>query len=205
MPKTMTFGTAAALSFALAACGSADRSESSTSDANAVTTNEVGTADANMATIPAETAATGMAATPTTAAEFGAAAGASDLFEIESSKLAQAQGQSAEVKSFAAMLVKDHTKSTAELKAIASKENITLSPPTLAPDMQGKIDALKAAKGEAFDTLYLTHQVPAHESALKLHQGYAAGGDNASLKAFASKTAPIVSKHLDEARTLSSR
>lgn len=204
MHKPVTFGTAAALTFALAACGSADRSESSATDANAVTTNA--TADAGLPTgggnMTTGAEAATPAATPTTAAEFAAAAGASDLFEITSSKLAATQAEGAQVKSYAAMMIKDHTKSTAELKTIASKENITLSPPALTPDMQSKVDALKAAKGASFDTLYLTQQVAGHESALKLHQGYAAGGDNAALKAFASKTAPIVSKHLDEARAM---
>lgn len=197
MQKTVTFGTAAMLGFALAACGQADRNESSATDLNAVATNDTGTMD-NMAT-------TDTAMAPATAAEFAAAAAASDLFEIESSRMAQSQAASAEVKDFAAMLVQDHSKSTAELKTIASKDNITLSPPTLRPDMQSKIDALKSAKGEAFDTLYLSQQVPAHEEALKLHQGYAASGDNASLKAFASKTSTVVSKHLDEARAMSKR
>lgn len=199
MQKTVTFGTVAAIGFALAACGSADRSESQATDTNVVTTNEVGsTVDDNMSMASNDAAAT-------SATEFAAAAAASDLFEIESSKMAQAQAQSPDVKMFASMLVKDHTSSTAELKSIASKENIVLSPPTLAPDMQSKIDALKNAKGAAFDTLYLTQQVPAHEAALKLHQGYAQSGDNASLKAFASKTSTVVSKHLDEARTMSQR
>jgi len=200
MHKTVSFGTAAVIGFALAACGSADRSESQATDANAVTVNEVGTVDNNMTAAAGDPA---MSAAPTGATEFAAAAAASDLFEITSSKMAQAQAQSADVKMFASMLVKDHTKSTAELKQIASKENITLSPPTLMPDMQSKIDALKNAKGAEFDTLYMTQQVPAHESALKLHQGYVQNGDNAALKAFASKTAPVVSKHLDEARTMS--
>ncbi|HEV2569124.1 DUF4142 domain-containing protein [Sphingomonas sp.] len=198
MQKTVTFGAVAAISFALAACGSADRNESQASDANAVTANEV---DANTVT-EVGTNDTMMTAAPATASEFAAMAAASDLFEIESSRLAATQAKSAEVKNFAAMLVADHTKSTAELKSIASKENITLSPPTLAPDMQSKIDALKNVKGEQFDTLYLTQQVPAHETALKLHQGYAQSGDNASLKAFASKTSTVVSKHLDEARAM---
>jgi putative membrane protein len=198
MQKTVTFGTVAAISFALAACGSADRNESQASDINAVTANEV---DANAVTEIGGNDAT-MTMAPQGASEFAAMAAASDMFEIESSRLAAGQAKSAEVKNFAAMLVADHTKSTAELKSIASKENITLSPPSLAPDMQSKIDALKSAKGEAFDTLYLTQQVPAHETALKLHQGYAQSGDNASLKAFASKTSTVVSKHLDEARAM---
>ena len=135
--------------------------------------------------------------------KFAAAAAASDLFEIESSKLAQSQASGAKVKDFAAMLVKDHTNSTSELKGIAAKENITLAPPSLDADKQAKLDALKAAKGEDFDRLYISQQVPAHEQALQLMQGYAAGGDNAAVKAFASKTAPVIQKHLDEAKALS--
>jgi putative membrane protein len=199
MNKPVTFGTAFAISVVLAACGSADRNESSATDANAVTANEVGSAvDNTMATND-----TAMTMAPQSAPEFAAMAGASDLFEIESSKLAQSQGQSAEVKNFAAMLIKEHTASTNELKSIAARENMTLAPPTLRPDMQSKLDALKAARGAQFDTLYMTQQVPAHEEALKLHQGYAQSGDNAALKAFASKTAPVVSKHLDQARAMS--
>lgn len=200
MQKTVTLGTIAAVSFALAACGSADRNESSASDANAVTVNEV---DANGAGAMADNSTATKA--PADANSFAATAAASDLFEIESSKMAQAQAQRADVKSFAAMLVKDHTKSTADLKSIAARENITLSPPTLAPDMQSKIDALKDAKGAAFDTLYLTQQIPAHETALKLHQGYAQSGDNVALKDFASKTSKVVTKHLDEAKALSTK
>lgn len=201
MHKTVTFGTVAAIGFALAACGSADQTESQATDANAVTVNEVGSvADANMTMAANDTA---MTTAPTSAPEYASMAAASDLFEIESSKMAQNQAQSAEVKDFAAMLVKDHTKSTAELKQIASKENITLSPPTLMPDMQSKIDALKDAKGAQFDTLYLTQQVPAHEMALKLHQGYAQSGDKQALKDFASKTSTVVQEHLTKARAMS--
>lgn len=198
MSKTATFGTVAAISFALAACGSADRNETQSTDTNAATANEL---DANAVTEIGGNDAT-MTTAPQGASEFAAMAAASDMFEIESSRLAQSQAKSTEVKNFAAMLVKDHTKSSGELKSIASKENITLSPPSLAPDMQSKIDALKSAKGEQFDTLYLSQQVPAHETALKLHQGYAQSGDNASLKDFASKTSTVVSKHLDEARAM---
>jgi putative membrane protein len=199
MSKFATISTVAALGFALAACGgSADRNEVVANDT--LTANEVVAIDNNMmAADPNMIAATAPVTTP----EFATAAAASDLFEIESSKLAQSRATRADVKEFAAMLVKDHTQSTADMKAIASKESITLSPPALRPDMQSKIDALKAATGEQFDTLYLSQQVAAHEETLTLHQGYAATGDNEALKGFAAKTATLVSKHLDQARNLS--
>jgi putative membrane protein len=196
MKTPALFSTVAALGLALAACGRTDNDANAVNDQ--VTTNDVGTLDNNAAAANAA-----LPAAPQTAAEFAAAAAASDLFEIESSKLAQSQASGAKVKDFAAMLVKDHTNSTNELKGIATKENITLAPPALDVDKQAKLDALKAAKGEDFDRLYISQQVPAHEQALQLMQGYAAGGDNAAVKAFASKTAPVIQKHLDEAKALS--
>jgi putative membrane protein len=199
MNKPITFATGVAVALALAACGSADRNESSATDANALTANEVGSAVDN--TMPAN--ATAMPMAPQNAAEFAAMAGASDLFEIQSATLAQTQSQRADVKEFAQMLATDHARSTADLKQIAAKENITLARPTLTPDMQSKIDALKAAKGEQFDTLFITQQIPAHEMALRLHQNYAQSGDNAALRDFASKTSTVVSGHLDRARAMS--
>ena len=199
MQRNLTISAVAAVGFALAACGQADRNESSATD-NAVTANEVGSLDNNMMAANNMTAATTM---PQTAADFAAAAGASDKFEIESSKIAQSQASNAKVKDFASMMIKDHTKSTAELKSIAAKENITLAPPTLSTEMQSKIDALKMTKGGEFDTLYLSQQVPAHEAALKMMQDYAATGDNEAVKGFATKASTVVQKHLDEARNLS--
>ncbi|HYZ47831.1 MAG TPA: DUF4142 domain-containing protein [Sphingomonas sp.] len=198
MQTSVTISTVAAIGFALAACGQASRNESSASD-NMVTANEVGSVDNNMATANGATAAP----SAMTAAQFAATAAASDKYEIESSKLAESQASRTDVKDFASMLVKDHSNSTAELKSIASKEHIALSPPALDPAMQGKIDALKAAKGAQFDTLYLTQQVPAHETALKMMQDYAATGDNEAVKGFATKTSTVVQKHLDRARELS--
>lgn len=199
MHSKITITTVAAIGFALAACGSADRNESSATD-NALTVNEVGTIDNNMMAANNMSAA---APAPTDAAGFAAAIAASDKFEIDSSKLAEAQASDAKVKAFAATLVKDHTKSTADLKSIAGKENMTLAPPTLDADMQAKLDALKMTSGGEFDRLYLSQQVAAHESALNLLQGFAATGENAALKGFATNVTPVIQKHLDEARNLS--
>jgi putative membrane protein len=194
MRLTLLLTTAAAL--ALSACGS----RSDAPDAEGTTTAD--------ATIPDEAvgAATGTAAdtaaAPTTAQGFADAAAASDMFEIESSRLAQTMAKNQAVKDFAAMLVTEHTKSSAELKAAAAQATpaVTVTP-KLTPQQQSDLDALKNA-GANFDTLYAQKQVPAHEKALAMLQGYAANGDSAPLKAFASKTAPVVQKHLDQARKL---
>jgi putative membrane protein len=144
---------------------------------------------------------------PATAADsaqqFVDSAAASDFYEIEAGKLGSTKASSADLKSFAQMLVADHTKSSAELKASAGELSPALTPPTALPaDKQAKVDALKAASGADFDRLFLSQQVEAHSAALDLLRGYAAGGDAATLKAFAEKTAPIVQAHLDKARTM---
>src|SRR4051794_22853407 len=107
MQRNVTISTVAAISFALAACGSADRNESSSSD-NVAATNEMAS-DQNNTMAGNDTA---MTSAPQNATDFAAAAGASDMFEIQSSKMAQSQASSAKVKDFASMLVTDHTKST---------------------------------------------------------------------------------------------
>lgn len=198
MRNRMMMVSVAALSLALGACG---RSEQASD--NMVTANDVGAVDNMAGANMADANAMAGAATPVSAQDFASQAAASDMFEIESSKLAADQAEDAKVKAFAKMLVADHTKSSNELKTIAASLQPPLTvAPTLAPDMQSKLDALKAAKGADFDTLYVTQQVAAHQEALNLHKGYAENGEEPQLKTFASKTADVVQKHLTEVQGL---
>jgi putative membrane protein len=187
---------------ALSACNSEPAGNTSAADGTAAgdtaaaDTGATGTGGANTM----ETPAAGAAAT--TAQGFADSAAASDMFEIESSKLANTMAKSADVKSFAQMMITDHTKSSAELKAAAGKATPAVTPaPKLAPDQQASLDSLKSA-GANFDKTYAQAQVDAHQKTLSLLQGYASAGDSEPLKAFASKTAPVVSQHLEKARTL---
>jgi putative membrane protein len=140
----------------------------------------------------------GAAATPQA---FVDQAAASDMFEIESSKLAATMAKSTAIKSFAAMMIADHTKSTAALKAAAGKTDGVKAAPTLTAAQQADLDALKSAGGD-FDTLYAAKQAAGHEKALALLEGYAGHGPAGPLKDFATKTAPVVEGHLGEARKL---
>ena len=75
-------------------------------------------------------------ATPTDAAGFIAAAGASDMFEIQSAKLALANSKSDDIHKFANMMIADHTKTTDAVKAAAKKAGLTPAPPQLTADQQ---------------------------------------------------------------------
>ena len=127
---------------------------------------------------------------------------ASDMFEIQAGELAQEMGTSQKVKDFGAMMVSDHTASSAKLTTAAGTAEPAITPaPKLTADQQAKLDALRAA-GDGFDALYAQQQVAAHELALSTLQAQAESGSAASLREFAAATAPVVEQHLGTARTL---
>lgn len=138
----------------------------------------------------------------TQAAAYVDAAGKSDMFEIESSKIALQKSQSSAVKSFAQMLIRHHQKTTAATIAAAKKAG--MNPPPPAPDagITASLSELQAAPAESFDQVYLAQQIPAHQAALDLHQSYAAGGDQAALRTSAKAAVPIVQQHIKAATKL---
>ncbi len=144
-----------------------------------------------------------VAAPVTDSATYLAKAGAGDLFETESSKAILAKTTKADIKSFAQMMVDDHGKSTAKVKAAAQAAGLTVAPPTLDAAQQQALDGIKAASGEAADRAYLDAQRTAHADALALHSGYRENGDTPELKAAASQIAPVVQHHIDELSKLS--
>ena len=162
-----------------------------------------GGADANEATAQTELPSpTPDEASATTPQQFVEDVAASDLYEVEAAKLAQKNGKSQATKDFAAMMVKDHTASTAKLMEAAKKARPAIAAkPTLTSEQQAMIDALKGA-GPEFDKRYAEQQVAVHEKALGLLKTYAASGSDTGLKAFAGEAVPIVQSHADQAKAL---
>lgn len=151
-------------------------------------------------TIPAfaQTAGTGKSLT---AEQFVEVAGVSNLFEIETSKLALQQAEDAKVKTFAQQMIDDHTKATAELKTVAQKAGAKV-PTALDAEHKKLLEDLRAQKGGDFDDDYIEAQVDAHEKAVALFGDYAKSGDQAELKAFAAKTLPTLEMHYDHVQKM---
>ncbi|MFA6156968.1 DUF4142 domain-containing protein [Mesorhizobium sp.] len=119
-------------------------------------------------------------------------------FEIESSKLALEKGVAADVKDFAELMVKDHTKAGQDFKMAREKSQTTASiaqESPLQPNDQALLDQLKALDGEAFQTKYIAVQTEAHKQAVALFSTYAQSGDDPALKEFAKKTLPTLQMH----------
>jgi putative membrane protein len=147
------------------------------------------------AAIAALPLAAAVAQAPMTGATFVKMAGASDQYELQSSQLVLQTTQNAGIRDFANMMIADHTKSTADVKAAAEAAGMTVPPPRLDAMGQRDVAALRRARGTARDQLYVRQQKASHAKALALHQGYAANGTVDSLKAVAAATAPVVQSH----------
>lgn len=139
--------------------------------------------------------AAAMAAMPTTPSQYVMKAGADDLYEIQSSQMVM-NSTNPKIKDFANTMVRDHTKSTAEVKAAAMKAGMHPAAPMLSPMQRTMIANLKKVSGTARDTMYLSQQKASHNQALALHEDYAAHGGSAPLKMAATNIAPVVKSHI---------
>ena len=141
---------------------------------------------------------------PSTAA-FVKEVAISDMFELQSNKLAEDRGNAVE-KSFAAMMIKDHTKTSDELKALVKGGDVKAELPTaLDSSHQSKLDKLNGYKGADFSSEFDSQQVGAHKDAVSLFERYAKGGDNPKLKDWAGKTLPALQHHLEMAQALNKK
>lgn len=191
--RTLSFTAVAAIALATSACENNDTGNDMAIDAN-FSGDAMSNDDLGMNT--ADNAAT--AKMPTDASGFANAVAASDLYEIESAKLAATKAGSADIKTFAPKLRADHEKSTADLKAAAAKASpaVTVTP-VLDAEKQGMLDELKAANGADFDRVFIDQQTTAHQKAVGLLKNYVSAGDSQPLKDFASKSIAVVEGHLD--------
>ena len=135
--------------------------------------------------------------------EFADRLARSDAFEIAAAKLAATNAQSAQVKAFARTMIDAHTASSEKVKKAAGAAQPAITPnATLTKEQEEDLAKLKALKGARFDEEYIDERVDAHEDALDLLRKYAADGTVPSLKTAAGEIAPIVEKHLADARSL---
>jgi putative membrane protein len=134
---------------------------------------------------------------------YAQAAAMADLYEIEAGKIAVARAKDPKVKAFGQMMIDDHTKLAADMKAALAKAGLSIAPPAgLDERRKGLLDNLRAAGDADFDLAYLHQQLAAHLEALTLHKGYSTAGDNADLKAAAGTVVPKVQMHIDHIREI---
>ncbi len=150
---------------------------------------------------PANTAARPAVTAPSTDV-FLAKTAVGNLFEIESSKLALSKTKTAQVRTFANEIVKDHTEAGAKFKLAVADARLKPPAETLDAQHQTAMNDLKSKDGAAFDKSYTDDQYRAHVETVDMFQAYADGGDNARMKQFAKGMLPTLKTHLDHVTKL---
>jgi predicted outer membrane protein len=141
-------------------------------------------------------AATQAGAQVPAAADFVNRATISNMFEIQSSQLAQQKAQNDRVRQFAQSMVQDHTAAGDKLKSATQGIQGVTVPTSLDQPRQQMVQTLQSASGPGFDRDYIQMQVTAHRDAVSLFDQYAQNGDNQQLKQFAQQTLPALREHL---------
>ena len=191
---TMKLLTASALVLALGAPALAqsprsDPTAAASASTGAMTADQVGVAPA----------------TGTSTTDYVAQAAASDQFEIEAGRVAEHKAKRKDIRQFAASMVKDHGKLSGSLDGALDNAQRKIAKPSdqLSSDKQAMIDQLNnTPRGSAFDNLYLTQQLAAHQQAWALQKGYATDGDDVALRQVASAAVPTIEEHLTMIKAL---
>ncbi|WP_163399077.1 DUF4142 domain-containing protein [Flavobacterium fluviatile] len=124
-----------------------------------------------------------------------------NLAEIEIGKLAQTKSTNPEVKKFGKMLVDEHTKSAAEVKAIADKRNFSL-PASITEEGQDEYDKLNEKTGVDFDKKFADMMVDGHEKAIDKFNKAAENATDQEIKTWASNNVTALTAHLQHAKQL---
>jgi putative membrane protein len=134
--------------------------------------------------------------------DFVARASIGHLFAIAESQLAIDRADDPKVKAFARELVEEHESDKAALQSAADRSGAAVAT-TLDQDHQLRVAALENKSGADFDNAFVADQEEIHSNTLTLYADYMLLGDNAKLKALATKMIPITEAQLKKAQALS--
>ena len=125
------------------------------------------------------------------------------MAEVEISKLVNDKSTNAKVKSFATMMVNDHTGVNGEVKSLAAKKNITL-PADMSNDKKEKANELSNKTAADFDKAYMQTMVSDHKATIDLFEKASNNVKDAEVKSFIDATLPKLRSHLEMAQDVSS-
>lgn len=122
------------------------------------------------------------------------------LTEIKASQLAATNSQNPDVKSFAQMMITDHSKTDSTLVWLENDKLIT-EKDTINAEHQEMIDSLAKKTGLEFDKAYMAMMVADHKEAEELFADQV-DDKNQTIQNFARTTLPVIQKHLDKAKEI---
>jgi len=138
------------------------------------------------------------------ASNFAVAAANGGMMEVELGKIAEDNSSNPRVKSFGAMMVKDHSDANSTLKGIAGTLNIAL-PDSVSDDARKEINDLKKKKGKDFDKAYVNMMVDDHKKDIVEFRKCADNCSDSTVRSFAYNTLPVLEKHLDSIQAIANK
>lgn len=131
--------------------------------------------------------------------EFAVSAADGGMLEVQLGELAKSNAASPQIKSFAAMMVADHSKANEELKSLAAQKNISL-PTTLSDKCRKDYEDLASKSGKDFDDAYTDFMVKDHKNDIDKFKKEADKGDDQDLKSWAAGKISTLEHHLEMAK-----
>lgn len=134
---------------------------------------------------------------------------AANQVDIDAAKLAESKGSSADIKTFAKLMVTDHTAVNKSAVDLVTKLHVTPEAnPTATSLTEGgeqNVANLKKLSGSAFDKAYIDHEVVYHQAVLDaVDKTLIPSASNAELKALLVKVRPAFVAHLEHAKQVQS-
>jgi putative membrane protein len=124
------------------------------------------------------------------------------MMEVAAGNMALQKSKDQQIKSFAEMMVKDHTKANTELEALAKSKGLGL-PASFPEEAQKHMDVMKTLAGEAFDRSYIAMMETDHNKTIDLFTA-ASRYNDVDIKNFSTKTLPVLRAHYKIANKLDS-
>jgi putative membrane protein len=123
--------------------------------------------------------------------------------EIELSQLAAQKATNPRVKEFAQMIVQDHQQGNQQLTQIGQQKGMDV--PKRPDELHAKtLASMRKMNGPQFDQAYMSAMVADHEKMLAKFEDKAAKATDPDVRSFASSQVPILRRHLEQARQISS-
>jgi len=135
---------------------------------------------------------------------FSVKASASDLAEINLSRIAVKSAGDKSVKEFAQQMIDDHSKTSKQLLEMANKKNLKVAE-RMDAEHDKMASRLAKLSGAEFDRAYMAGQLKDHEEAVALFEKQSKDGSDKDLKAWAEKTLPHLREHLKMAKDIHSK
>lgn len=129
-------------------------------------------------------------------ADFVANTVAANYGEIKFAGLATQRSANPEVKKAAAMMVEDHTKALNELKTLAQSKAITV-PVEEDDEARRKTERFSDEAGKDFDKKWCNEMIDRHDESIRKFENRMEKTEDAELKAWISKTLPVLRNHRD--------